>query len=185
MTTSSRMRISGLFCSPCRRFLEFKWRNLDEKVSAADAWSVFDCRRWRRKTLPRGLRRHHVVGNNLLSRVMFRRRCRLWSLTRFMFPSGSFPRLSAIGCFALHLSKTPNSTKLRLCGSPPTISPASSPVRRSIPTTLLCRELLSDLNVETVTQDERNHGEPLNVAFQGTLRTEQQAAANAMAAHDI
>jgi hypothetical protein len=46
-------------------------------------------------------------------------------------------------------------------------------------------ELLSDLNVETIVEDERNHGEPLNLAFQGTLRPEQQAAATTMAAHDI
>jgi len=46
-------------------------------------------------------------------------------------------------------------------------------------------ELLSDLNVETMVEDERNHGEPLNLAFQGTLRPEQQAAATTMAAHDI
>jgi len=45
-------------------------------------------------------------------------------------------------------------------------------------------KLLSDLKVETLLQDERNHGEPLNLVFQGTLRPEQQAAANAIAAHD-
>lgn len=45
--------------------------------------------------------------------------------------------------------------------------------------------LLSDLNVKTIVRDERHHGEPLDLVFQGTLRPEQQTAANAMFAHDI
>src|SRR5213594_14270 len=45
-------------------------------------------------------------------------------------------------------------------------------------------DLLSDLNVKIIMRDERHHGEPLDLVFQGTLRPEQQTAANAMLAHD-
>jgi superfamily II DNA or RNA helicase/very-short-patch-repair endonuclease len=46
-------------------------------------------------------------------------------------------------------------------------------------------DLLSDLNVKAIVRDERHHGEPLDLVFQGVLRPEQQTAANAMLAHDI
>jgi superfamily II DNA or RNA helicase len=39
--------------------------------------------------------------------------------------------------------------------------------------------------VKTIVRDERHHGEPLDLVFQGTLRPEQQTAANAMLTHDI
>jgi superfamily II DNA or RNA helicase/very-short-patch-repair endonuclease len=45
-------------------------------------------------------------------------------------------------------------------------------------------DTLSDLNIEPVIRDERNAGEPLNAMFQGELRPEQLAAAQAMLAHD-
>src|SRR5437867_2130538 len=47
------------------------------------------------------------------------------------------------------------------------------------------QRVLSDLNITAVVYDERCHGVPLRVTFQGTLRPEQKAAADAMLAHDI
>ena len=44
--------------------------------------------------------------------------------------------------------------------------------------------LLGDLKIEPVLHDKRCQGEPLCVAFCGELRPEQQAAADAMLAHD-
>ena len=46
------------------------------------------------------------------------------------------------------------------------------------------QELLSDLNITPVVRDERCHGQPLNVTFQGTLRPEQKAAADSMLKHE-
>jgi superfamily II DNA or RNA helicase/very-short-patch-repair endonuclease len=47
------------------------------------------------------------------------------------------------------------------------------------------QELLSILNITPVVRDERCHGRPLNLAFQGTLRPEQKAAADSMLRHEI
>src|SRR2546426_4123138 len=47
------------------------------------------------------------------------------------------------------------------------------------------QRVLSDLNITAVVYDERCHGVPLRVTFQGTLRPEQKAAADTMLAHDI
>jgi len=44
--------------------------------------------------------------------------------------------------------------------------------------------LLSDLKIKAVIRDERCAGKPLEVMFHGKLRPEQEAAANALAAHD-
>ncbi len=44
-------------------------------------------------------------------------------------------------------------------------------------------EALEDLGVRTVRRDERYLGRPLNVAFEGVLRPEQAAAANALREH--
>ncbi|MEX2286832.1 MAG: DEAD/DEAH box helicase family protein [Planctomycetaceae bacterium] len=44
--------------------------------------------------------------------------------------------------------------------------------------------LLSNLSVDVVLRDERHSGRPLNVEFHGRLHAEQEAAANAMLAHD-
>src|SRR5262249_38740640 len=46
------------------------------------------------------------------------------------------------------------------------------------------QQLLSDLNITTVVRDERCHGQPLHVTFQGTLRPEQKTAADAMLLHE-
>jgi hypothetical protein len=46
------------------------------------------------------------------------------------------------------------------------------------------QQLLSDLNITPVVRDERCHGQPLSVAFQGTLRPEQKAAADSMLKHE-
>jgi hypothetical protein len=46
------------------------------------------------------------------------------------------------------------------------------------------RQLLSDLAIKPVVRDERCNGQTLNVTFQGTLRPEQKAAADAMLAHE-
>lgn len=46
------------------------------------------------------------------------------------------------------------------------------------------RQLLADLNITPVVRDERGPGQPLDVAFQGTLRPEQRRAADAMLAHE-
>lgn len=46
------------------------------------------------------------------------------------------------------------------------------------------RRLLSDLNIKSVVRDERNAGQPLQLAFAGTLRPEQKTAADAMLAHE-
>jgi superfamily II DNA or RNA helicase/very-short-patch-repair endonuclease len=46
------------------------------------------------------------------------------------------------------------------------------------------QQLLSDLNITPVVRDERSHGQSLSVAFQGTLRPEQKAAADAMLKHE-
>lgn len=45
-------------------------------------------------------------------------------------------------------------------------------------------QTLSDLRVKPVLHDQRNGGRPLNVKFQGELRPEQAAAAQALLAHD-
>jgi len=47
------------------------------------------------------------------------------------------------------------------------------------------QQLLSDLNITPVVRDERCHGLPLHVKFQGSLRPEQKAAADSMLGHDI
>ena len=47
------------------------------------------------------------------------------------------------------------------------------------------QELLADLKIRHVIRDERYEGQPLDVVFQGELRPEQVAAAEAMLAHDI
>jgi superfamily II DNA or RNA helicase/very-short-patch-repair endonuclease len=41
------------------------------------------------------------------------------------------------------------------------------------------------LNIKTTIRDERHSGTPLNVSFQGVLRREQQAAVEALMAHDF
>jgi superfamily II DNA or RNA helicase len=46
------------------------------------------------------------------------------------------------------------------------------------------RQLLSDLKISCVLRDERFWGKALNVSFQGELRPEQSAAAEAMLAHE-
>jgi len=46
------------------------------------------------------------------------------------------------------------------------------------------RNLLDDLKVSLLVRDERCAGQPLDVAFQGELRPDQIAAANALLAHD-
>ena len=46
------------------------------------------------------------------------------------------------------------------------------------------QSLLADLKVGVVTRDERCAGKPLDVTFHGELRPEQQAAADAMLAHE-
>lgn len=46
------------------------------------------------------------------------------------------------------------------------------------------RQALSDLRVRVTIRDERYAGRPLEVTFQGELRNEQKAAADAMLAHD-
>ena len=45
--------------------------------------------------------------------------------------------------------------------------------------------LLSDLNIKMILREELSIGQPLNTSFQGQLRHEQQAAAEALFAHDI
>ncbi|MFY8268146.1 MAG: TOTE conflict system archaeo-eukaryotic primase domain-containing protein, partial [Terrimicrobiaceae bacterium] len=45
-------------------------------------------------------------------------------------------------------------------------------------------ELLQDLKIPVTTREERQHGTPLNLTFQGTLRPDQEAASKAMLAHD-
>ena len=46
------------------------------------------------------------------------------------------------------------------------------------------KKLLADLDIATTIRDERNAGTPLEVAFHGELRPEQESAAQAMLAHD-
>jgi superfamily II DNA or RNA helicase/very-short-patch-repair endonuclease len=47
------------------------------------------------------------------------------------------------------------------------------------------RRLLLDLGIDVACRDERCHGKLLDVTFHGQLQAEQEAAANAMLAHDI
>src|SRR6185503_5801643 len=47
------------------------------------------------------------------------------------------------------------------------------------------RRLLADLKIKASIRDERHGGKPIDVAFVGVLRPDQQAAADAMLAHDI
>jgi len=47
------------------------------------------------------------------------------------------------------------------------------------------RQLLADLKIKVSVRDERQAGKPLNVTFQGELRLDQKAAAEAMLAHDM
>jgi superfamily II DNA or RNA helicase len=47
------------------------------------------------------------------------------------------------------------------------------------------RQVLADLNIRSVTRDERHGGQPLEVTFQGQLRPEQKLAADAMLKHEI
>jgi len=46
------------------------------------------------------------------------------------------------------------------------------------------QQLLSDLKIATIVRDQRHHGQPLHLTFQGTLRPEQQTAADAMLQHE-
>jgi superfamily II DNA or RNA helicase len=46
------------------------------------------------------------------------------------------------------------------------------------------RQMLTDLHIRISIRDERYGGSPLQVSFQGELRSEQKAAADAMLAHD-
>ncbi|MGA9625226.1 MAG: DEAD/DEAH box helicase family protein [Bryobacteraceae bacterium] len=46
------------------------------------------------------------------------------------------------------------------------------------------RQLLGDLGIKSTVRDERNPGQRIELAFTGELRPEQQAAAEAMFAHD-
>jgi superfamily II DNA or RNA helicase/very-short-patch-repair endonuclease len=46
------------------------------------------------------------------------------------------------------------------------------------------RKTLTELGVRSVVRDERQSGQPLKVAFHGSLRPEQKAAAKALARHD-
>src|SRR5688572_24188027 len=46
------------------------------------------------------------------------------------------------------------------------------------------QQLLSNLNITPIVRDERCHGQPLSIAFQGTLRPEQKAAADSMLRHE-
>jgi superfamily II DNA or RNA helicase/very-short-patch-repair endonuclease len=46
------------------------------------------------------------------------------------------------------------------------------------------RQLLAELNINWIVRDERNPGRGIDVRFAGELRPEQQAAADAMLAHD-
>ena len=46
-------------------------------------------------------------------------------------------------------------------------------------------ELLAELGVGIELADERSQGVPIDLRFQGTLRTEQEAAAKALLAHDL
>ena len=47
------------------------------------------------------------------------------------------------------------------------------------------KRLLSSLKIRAIIRDERFAGKPIEAAFQGELRPEQQAAAQAMLAHDL
>ena len=47
------------------------------------------------------------------------------------------------------------------------------------------QDLLASLGIEAALRDERFGGTPVDVQFHGELRSEQQLAANALAAHDI
>jgi hypothetical protein len=47
------------------------------------------------------------------------------------------------------------------------------------------QQVLSDLSITSVVRDERCHGQPLHLTFQGTLRPEQKVAADSMLGHDI
>jgi superfamily II DNA or RNA helicase/very-short-patch-repair endonuclease len=46
------------------------------------------------------------------------------------------------------------------------------------------RQLLTDLGIKSTVRDERNRGQQIELTFTGVLRPEQQAAAEAMLAHD-
>src|SRR6266566_8435290 len=46
------------------------------------------------------------------------------------------------------------------------------------------RQVLTELNIMPVARDERCHGQPLSVTFQGTLRPEQKEAADSMLKHE-
>jgi len=46
------------------------------------------------------------------------------------------------------------------------------------------RQLLAGLGIKSTLRDERNSGQRIELAFIGELRPEQQAAAEAMFAHD-
>ena len=46
------------------------------------------------------------------------------------------------------------------------------------------QKLLTDLQITPLFREERCHGQPLNLTFQGTLRPEQKAAADSMLKHD-
>jgi len=47
------------------------------------------------------------------------------------------------------------------------------------------QRLLSDLKIKSVIRDERCEGKPLEVSFNGELRPEQKAAAEALLTHDM
>ena len=46
------------------------------------------------------------------------------------------------------------------------------------------RQMLAEVGIQSTVRDERNAGQPIDLAFTGELRVEQRAAAEAMLAHD-
>jgi len=102
-------------------------------------------------------------------------------------PPGLRNRLLRLAAFQNPEFYKAQAMRLSTYGKPRVIACAEDHVRHfALPRGCLedVQRLLSELHIDSVVRDERYHGGPLDVAFQGELLPEQKTAAKAMLAHD-
>jgi superfamily II DNA or RNA helicase/very-short-patch-repair endonuclease len=102
-------------------------------------------------------------------------------------PPGLRNRLVRLAAFQNPEFYQAQSLRLSAYGTPRIIACAEDHPRHiGLPRGCLeeARQALSELGIATTIRDERCSGQPLEVTFQGQLRPEQIAAANALLAHD-
>jgi superfamily II DNA or RNA helicase/very-short-patch-repair endonuclease len=108
-------------------------------------------------------------------------------LAKEQLPSGLHNRLLRLAAFQNPESYRAQAMRLPTYDKPRIISCAEDyPLHVALPRGCLdeIQQVLHALKIEPVLRDERCAGTALEVAFSGTLRPEQQAAAEAMLAHD-